>query len=119
MPFALPLAWKIGGIAILIVMLAGGYAAWTYHQREIGAAKVIAADAEAVARQKAKDAETSARLVNELEAKNRALEASAAQVREVIRYVPVTSSCGPAVGSAAKWVRDNLTPQTGGSPAGR
>ena len=115
LPSWAPLA--LGGL--LIAGLIGGYYVWRGQQREIGRLEIIAADAKAVADQKEKDARLSADLVNALESKNRALEAGATQVREVIRYVPVTSSCGPAVGSAADWVRGSLAPQASGSPAGR
>ncbi len=115
LPSWVPLA--LGGL--LIAGLVAGYFGWVHHQREIGRAEIIAADAKAVADQAVKDKALSERLVVDLEKKNRALEASANQVREVIRYVPVTSSCGPAVGNAADWVRGSLTPQAGGPPAGR
>lgn len=99
--------------ALLIAGLVGGYFAWAAHQRAIGAAAVEVADAKAIAKQKEEDAKLSAKLVADREARIRALEASAQQVREVIRYVPVTSSCGPAVGNAADWVRGSLAPQAG------
>lgn len=109
----IPTAWKIGGAALLVALVVGGYFAWAAHQRALGAAAVEVADAKAFAKQKEKDAALSASLVAEREARIRALEASAQQVREVIRYVPVTSSCGPAVGNAADWVRGTLAPQAG------
>lgn len=115
LPSWVPLA--LGGL--LIAGLIGGYFVWRGQQREIGRQEIIAADAKAIAVQKEADAKLSAALVVKLDAKNRALEASANQVREVIRYVPVTTSCGPAVGNAADWVRGTLAPQAGGSPAGR
>lgn len=107
----IPTAWKIGGALLLVALVVGGYFAWAHHQRALGAAAVEIADAKAVAAQKEKDAALSADLVAQREARIRQLEASAQQVREVIRYVPVTSSCGPAVGNAADWVRGSLTPQ--------
>lgn len=108
-----PTAWKIGGIVALVAIVVGGYFAWSAHQRALGAAAVEVADAKAVADQKTKDAALSAIIVAERENRIRQLEASAQQVREVIRYVPVTSSCGPAVGNAADWVRGSLAPQAG------
>ncbi len=101
------------------LVIGGIYLGWQYHQREIGRQEIIAADAKAVAEQAQKDKGLSDMLVARLEGEKRALQASANQVREVIRYVPVTSSCGPAVGNAADWVRGSLAPQTGGPPAGR
>ncbi len=115
LPSWVPLA--LGGV--LIAGLIAGFFVYREQQREIGRQEIIAADAKAIAVQKEADAKLSADLVNALETKNRALEASANQVREVIRYVPVTSSCGPAVGNAADWVRGSLAPQDGGSPTGR
>lgn len=109
----IPAAWKIGGVLLLLTLVVGGYFAWAAHQRALGAAAVEIADAKAVAAQKEKDAVLSAGLVAEREARIRTLEASAQQVREVIRYVPVTNSCGPAVGNAADWVRGSLAPQAG------
>lgn len=114
----LPLGAKLALGAALIAIVVGGYLAWAHHQREIGRLEIVAKDAKALADQKEKDAALSARLVNEREDRIRALEATANQVREVIRYVPVTTSCGPAVGNAADFVRDALS-QTGGPPAGR
>jgi hypothetical protein len=109
LPSWVPLA--LGGL--LIAGLIAGYFGWQAHQREIGAQKVIAADAKAVADQAVKDKALSETLIAKLEGEKRALEASANQVREVIRYVPVTSSCGPAVGNAADWVRGSLASKAG------
>jgi hypothetical protein len=115
----IPTAWKIGGALLLAALVVGSYFAWAAHEKALGAAAIEVADAKAVADQKTKDAALSADLVAQQEAKIRTLEASAQQVREVIRYVPVTNSCGPAVGNAADWVRGTLAPQAGGPPAGR
>lgn len=104
----IPTAWKIGGIAFLAALLVGGYFAWAAHQRALGAAAVEIADAKAIAKQRETDAALSAKLVKDREDKIRALEASAQQVREVIRYIPTTTSCGPSVGNAAEWVRGAL-----------
>ncbi len=114
---AIPLAWKLGGIAFLVALVAGSYFAWAAHERALGASAVEIADAKAIAAQKEKDAALSAKLVQQREDRIRELEASANQVKEVIRYVPVTTSCGPAVGNAADWVRGTLAPKAGGSPA--
>ena len=109
----IPTAWKIGGAVLLVALIVGGYFAWAHHQRALGAAAVEIADAKAIAAQKEKDAALSADLVAQREARIRQLEASAQQVKEIIRYVPVTTSCGPAVGNAADWVRGSLAPQAG------
>jgi hypothetical protein len=68
-----------------------------------------------VIEQKAKDAALSAQLIDQLQTQITALQTTAAPVREEIKYVPVTTGCGPAVNRAASWVRDALG--AGGSPA--
>jgi hypothetical protein len=69
----------------------------------------------AVEKQRAEDAKRSAELAAQLQGQIQTLEANVAPVREEIKYVPVTTGCGPSVGRAAQWVRDALGP--GRSPA--
>lgn len=110
LPSWAPLA--LGGL--LIAGLIGGYYVWRGQQREIGRQEVIAADAKAVAEQAIKDRDLSRELVAYLQNNIAAREATAAPVREVIRYVtPSNCPSDAALGSAADWVRRALTPEAG------
>jgi hypothetical protein len=109
------LPWIAAGM-LLIGLIIGFFllrSAW----RAEGAQAVEMAVAHAVEKQRAEDAKRSAELTAQLQGQIQMLEANVAPVREEIRYAPVTKGCGPAVGSAARWVRDALG--AGGSPAGR
>lgn len=118
-PLALPLAWKVAGVALLLALLTGGYLAWTYHQREIGRQEIIAKDAKALAEQAVKDRALSEKLVADLSRKISDREATAQPVREVVKYVtPTTCPADDALDAAAQWVRDSLS-EAGRSPAGR
>ncbi len=116
----IPLPWKIAGIAFVVLVLAGAYFGWQYHEREIGRLEIVAKDAKALNDQKDKDAKLSADLVNDLQQKIRDRENTAQPVREVIRRVvtPCSTATGPDVDAAAQWVRDVLS-KAGGSATGR
>jgi len=115
LPSWMPLA--LGGL--LIAGLIGGYYVWRGQQREIGRQEIIAADAKAVAEQAIKDRDLSRQLIAYMQNNIAQREASAAPVREVIKYVtPSTCPSDAALNSAAEWVRRALSPQAGG-PAAR
>jgi hypothetical protein len=104
---------------VLIAGAVGGYYMLRSAWQAEGAKACEASTAIAVEAQRTQDAATSARLVEQQQAYIHELEQSSQQVREEIRYVPVTNTCGPSVKRAADWVRDKLAPGAGGSPAGR
>jgi hypothetical protein len=116
---ALPAWVPLVLVVVLIGGAVGGYFLLRSAWQAEGAKACEAATAIAVEAQRAKDAVTSARLVEQQQTYIRELEQSSQQVREEIRYVPVTNNCGPSVKRAADWVRDKLAPGASGSPAGR
>jgi len=108
LPSWVPLA--LGGL--LIAGLIGGYYVWRGQQREIGRQEIIAADAKAVAEQAIKDRDLSRQLIAYMQNNIAQREASAAPVREVIKYVtPSTCAGDAALNSAAEWVRSALQPR--------
>jgi hypothetical protein len=112
LPSWVPLA--LGGL--LIAGLIGGYFVWRGQQREIGRQEVIAADAKAVAEQAIRDRDLSRQLVDYLQNNIAQREATAAPVREVIKYVtPSTCPSDAALDSVSEWVRRALAPEAGGS----
>jgi hypothetical protein len=98
--------WALG--AALVAALVAGFftvrAAW----RAEGAAKVIADDAKAVAKQKEEDAALSARLVNQQREVIRELERSAAEATGSVNNAPVSTGCGPSTDTAVDWLRRRL-----------
>jgi hypothetical protein len=105
---AIPVAWKIAGVAILLLVLSAAGAGLYAKGRSDGRLAIEAADAKAVAdaQKKADD------LANELiiaQAQAMAVtEKTVVQYRDRIVNAPKTSSCGPAVRDAAAGVRDIL-----------
>ncbi len=102
-----PLALKAIGIAVAALILFGAYQAWAYHERKLGEAAIIAADAKAIADQKTKDAALSAKLATDLQAKLDAQQAIVAPIREKIVRVPVKMDCAqsPAIKAASDGVK--------------
>ncbi len=106
---AIPLAWKIGAIAALVALIAGGYFAWRGHERALGAAAVELADAKAVAAQQAKDAVLNRQLAVKLQARVTLLEDIAAQGGRRIENTPLEPG-SDAEAAAAATVRCMLDP---------
>lgn len=79
-----PLPWKLASGALVFLAIIGGYFGWQHHQRSIGAAGVIAADAKAVDDQKAKDKTLSDKEAADTKARTDALEAIAKPARDKI-----------------------------------
>lgn len=84
-----PLPWKIGAAVGLLLALVGGYEAWAWHERTLGAADLAAANAKAIVVQQAADAKTSAALLVKLQAQNTQLQAIATAAGQKIALDPV------------------------------
>lgn len=92
--FALiPIAWKIGGIAFLIALVAGGYFAWAAHERSLGEAALALKNAHAVIAQREIDAKENAKVVAQLAQKLQDTETKVITVTEKIYAAPVTRDC--------------------------
>lgn len=76
----------VGGVALAAF---GGYQAWAYHERAIGAANLEAANAKAVVAQQARDAKLSTALLIKLQEEKTALEKIAAAAGAKIDLQPV------------------------------
>ena len=102
-----PLPWKIGGLLLLVLMLAGTYAAWAAHERALGAAAVELANAKAVLAQREADAQANAVVVAQLAQKLKDTETKVITVTERIYAAPVTRACGqsPAIRAALDGVQ--------------
>lgn len=85
----IPLPWKIGGIVFLALAAFGGYQGWAYHERTLGAAKVEAEDARAVAAKAKADAALSAKLAVTLQANLTKTQAAANAGNAKIELEPV------------------------------
>lgn len=102
-----PLPWKIGAAVGLALALWGGYEAFVYHERSLGAAKLEAANAKAIVAQQAKDAKQSAALLVVLQARNTQLEAIATKAGAQIALEPVLPG-SPQEQDAAEAIRAML-----------
>lgn len=98
---AIPIAWKIGAASLLVVLLAGCYAAWTYHQRAIGAERVIAADQKAIADQAKIDARLNEKIAVQLQARVTSLESIADAAGRKISAAPVVPGSQAEIDAAA------------------
>ena len=115
---ALPSRVPLVLVVVMIAGAVGGYFLLRSAWQAEGAQACEASTALAVETQRTQDAAMSAKLSEQQQAYIHDLEQSSQQVREEIRYVPVTNTCGPSVKRAADWVRGKLAPGPGGSPAG-
>lgn len=103
----IPLPWKLGAVAALLLSLFGGYEAWAYHERSLGAAKLEAANQKAIVDQQAKDAKQSAALLVQLQAKVTALSDIATKAGQKIDLEPVLPG-SPQEQDAAEAIRAML-----------
>lgn len=103
---------------VLLAALTTGYFVWQAKEREIGRAQIEAADAKALAKQKADDAKLSADIVAKQQVALTALENKANT--SIVRYVnaPKTTGCGPVMRDASHSVHE-LFLNPGQPPAGR
>lgn len=90
--------------ALLAAGLVGAYFAWQDHERTLGAAKVEAADAKAVAAQATKDAKLSAALAVKLQGQVSQLQTIAAAGGQRIDLEPMQPGSAAEI-DAAKAVR--------------
>lgn len=93
---------KIGLYAAVLAGLLGLYAAWTHHERDLGAARVEAADAKALAErrlqdavQARKDVKTNEDAIHALQTENESLAALAAKPAPVVRLCRGQANSGP------------------------
>ena len=89
----IPTAWKIGGALFLVALLAGGYFAWTAHERALGESALALKNANAVIAQRELDAKENARVVAQLAQKLSDTETKVVTVTEKIYAAPVTRDC--------------------------
>jgi hypothetical protein len=109
---------KLGLIAVLAIGLVGGFFTLKASWQAEGAARVIAADQQAVLEQKARDEKLSNQLVADQAAEIAQLQDRAQTVVTRIVNAPATSGCGPVMRDASRGVHE-LFQQGGGPPAGR
>lgn len=104
MPFLSAIVLKALPYIIGAALIFGGYEAWAYHERSLGAAKVEASNFAALAAQNLKDAATNQKLAVALQAKITQLEAIAAAGGAKIDLLPIEPG-SPADEAAAATVR--------------
>jgi|GEM_PF-5567442 len=97
----IPLPWKIGASIGLLIALWGGYEAWAYHERSLGAANLAAKNAQAIAKQQAEDAALNRKLAIALQARVTQLEAVATAAGQKIDQDPVEPGSQADVDAAA------------------
>ncbi len=97
----IPLPWKIGGIAFVLLVLAGAYFGWQAHERLLGAAAVELADAKAVAAQAVRDREAAAKLLVTLQANLTRMQAIASAGNAKIDLEPVVPGSPAEIDAAA------------------
>lgn len=78
----------LSGVAVLL-LVTGLYFGWQHHQREIGAAKVEASNAKAIAAQNAKDAKLKEALAIKLQARVKQLEDVTVAAGQKIDEIPI------------------------------
>lgn len=114
---AVPLAWKVAGVAILLFVLGAIGVGLYLEGRSDGEAAIKAADAVAVAAAQKKADDLGNELIIAQAAANAVTERTVTVYQDRIVHAPTTNTCGPVVRDAARGVRDTLG---GGeaSPAG-
>lgn len=105
-------------IGLLLVAVGAGFFALKASWQAEGAARVVAADRQAVIEQKERDAALSAALIARQAAQLADLSARAQTVIRRIDNAPRTSGCGPVMRDASRGVHD-LFSGAGGPSAGR
>ncbi len=91
---------------VLLAGLVGGFFALKASWQAEGAAKVIAADQQAIMKQQAADAKLSDELVANQAAEIAALQDQAQTAIARIDHAPVTTGCGPVMRDASRGVHD-------------
>lgn len=94
--------------ALLLAGLTTGYFVWQAKEREIGRAQIEAADAKALAKQKADDAALSADIIAKQKIALQALQDRANTAIVRIVNAPKTTGCGPVMRDASHGVRNIL-----------
>jgi hypothetical protein len=103
---------------VLLAVLAGGFLALRSAWRAEGAARVVAANHEAIVAQKERDARLSRELIESQAIELANLRTRADTIITRIVHVPVTSGCGPSMRDASHGLHE-LFGRAGGPPAGR
>jgi hypothetical protein len=103
---------------VLLLALVGGLFALRASWRAEGAAKVIAADRQAVIDQKERDAALSAAIINQQAEQLAALSVKANTIVRRIDNAPKTTGCGPVMRDASRGLHE-LFGGAGQPPAGR
>ena len=105
-------------VGVLLAGLVGGFFALRAAWQAEGAAKVIAADRQAVIEQKERDAALSAALITQQQEQLAALQAEANTIVRRIDNAPKTTQCGPVMRDASRGLHE-LFGGAGQPPAGR
>jgi hypothetical protein len=103
---------------VLIAGLIGGFLALKAAWQAEGAARVIAADRQAVIEQKERDAALSVALITQQQEQLAALQAEANTIVRRIDNAPKTTQCGPVMRDASRGVHE-LFERAGGADARR
>jgi hypothetical protein len=105
-------------VGALLLALAGGFFALKAAWQAEGAARVIAADRQAVIEQQRRDAALSAAIVAQQAERLAALEARANTIVKRIDNAPKTNGCGPVMRDASRGLHE-LFNGARGADAGR
>lgn len=111
---AIPVAWKVAGMAILLVVLGAIGVGLYVKGRSDGSAACEASVAQAVAAAQNDDRERSAKLFTGQAAALLALHNQSTAAQQKVANAPVTDTCGTVMRDASGGVRDLIR---GGSPA--
>jgi len=105
------------GVLVVLLGISGWMLKASYEAN--GALEVKLAGANAVIAQREADMKLSALVVAQLQGRIDQINNTVAPTIREIRYVPVTSTCGPSVSLAATGVQQLLRADPGRPPAGR